>query len=198
MNRSEYTRALIQYVVGYMCKNEKSPIDAVNMLKHIVNSTISDSTSFSSIAHRFNQKLLSSRIILASEADFLLTRLSSYESSFTFQNASLNVGTRVVTFTEEDDDHLNQPSLRQNPWDKFISFKNSDTPQVEDMWFYKFVCSIGYGNNVVPVFSYANLTPTWPLNEEFCKSILLLYRKNIKCYEDIVGPYSKYSEALMI
>ena len=60
MNRSEYTRALIQYVVGYMCKNEKSPIDAVNMLKHIVNSTISDSTSFSSIAHRFNHKLFSS------------------------------------------------------------------------------------------------------------------------------------------
>ena len=57
-NKDEYTRALIHYVAGYCCKGEKSPKDAVNMLKAIVtNDTINGNTSYQSIAYRFTCKL---------------------------------------------------------------------------------------------------------------------------------------------
>ena len=46
-NKEDYVRFLIQYVVGYCCKGEKSPKDAVNMLKSIIyNDNINGDTSF--------------------------------------------------------------------------------------------------------------------------------------------------------
>jgi hypothetical protein len=62
-NSEDYMVALVNYVRSYCCKGEEFPVDAVKELKKIVNSDINGETSFGSIAHRLNQKLLTQKNI---------------------------------------------------------------------------------------------------------------------------------------
>lgn len=212
-NKDEYTRAVIHYVAGYCCKGEKSPKDAVKMLQAIVfNDNINGNSSYQSIAYRFTSKLLSSRIILSSECDFLLSGLSNYRSTFTFQIGPLAINNRIINknFVEQvveinnnnenpnnDNNEINEnTSLNKNMWDKFlIAVKNSNNinpPQC----YYDFIISQGFGSNVIPVLSYGTLNPKWPLDEEFCRSVLTLFKSDIKKISDIKNNFSTYKEAL--
>jgi hypothetical protein len=198
MNRSDHMRALTNYVAGYMCKGEKGPIDSVNMLRNIVESETPDSTSFASIAQRHLRKLICSRVINSAEADFLLSGLPSYESTFsTFQRASLNVGVRNVAPAEELAAESNDGStaLKKNMWDKFMDAQNKQDSAPQLSCFYDFVIQQGYGNNVIPVFTHAYLNPTWPLEEDFCRTMLFLYKTGIQKVQDVKGEYNSHVDA---
>jgi hypothetical protein len=212
-NKDEYTRAVIHYVAGYCCKGEKSPKDAVKMLQSIVfNDNINGNSSYQSIAYRFTSKLLSSRIILSSECDFLLSGLSNYRSTFTFQNSPLALNNRIINkqFSEQvvqinnnnenannDNNETNEnSSLKKNIWDKFLIAVNNTNNNNPPQCYYDFIISEGFGSNVIPVLSYGTLNPKWPLDEEFCRSVLTLFKSDIKKISDIKNEFSTYKEAL--
>jgi hypothetical protein len=76
-----------------------------------------------------------------------------------------------------------------------MKFQNKTAPELRTS-FYRFIQQEGYGTNVVPVLSYAYENPTWPLDEDYSKSTLMLYNKNIMKLEDVKGDYPTYSSAL--
>jgi hypothetical protein len=196
MNVDSCLNVLKDYVAGYCCKGEKSPKDAVLMLKTILINAPSGATTFSNIFHKLTQKLLSSRTVVQPEACFLLSELGSYFSSFTFQNGSLNVGRRVIDIPEAVADDNNDLSIvKLNMWDKYLKFQKESVPEVR-VSYYNFIQEQGHGNNVVPVISYAYTHPTWPLDEEFSRTTLMLHNKYIMKLEDVKGDYPTYSLAL--
>ena len=199
--QDEYMRSLVHYVAGYCCKGEKSPQDAVKMLKTIVTSAISGATTFSSIAHKFTQKLLTSRVIVSAEADFLLSKLPSYQSSFTFQSASLNTGYRTINLGRTDGNDAapeadEQPTLQSNMWDKYLKAVSTSDSTALPFNFYQYVISQGKGAKVVPVLSYAYTHPTWPLQEDFARTVLSLYKTGLKSFGDVKGDHDSYVAAL--
>lgn len=195
MNVDACMNVVKDYIAGYACKGEKSPKDAVLMLKTILINAPSGATTFSNIFHKLSQKLLSCRTVVSAEAAFLLSGLSSYLSSVTFQSASLNIGRRNIDIPDNVDDNNDQSIVKLNMWDKYLKFQNQSAPDVR-LSFYNFIQLEGHGNNVVPVVSYAYNHPVWPLDEDFSRTTLMLHNKYIMKLEDAKGNYSTFSMAL--
>ena len=183
-NKDVYCDRLIDYVVAYACKNEMAAAETSKLfLKLLKDASISDSTPFTSLARRLNMKVLKTRSIPASEADFLLQGLQNYHSSSgSVVRVSLHVGQRIVN--SEDG------SVRDNKWDTFLKEKKAskiakattfDTYVRQDP-------KTHVPTKIVPLYQNCTEKPTWPLQDEFCRTKIVLHAQKLETLENVKGP----------
>ena len=100
------------------------------------------------------------RDISAVKASFELSVLPFYRSRHTFQTVSMS-GFRVI-------ENNGSKVTRNTPLDTYLERKKSDTS------FYHFICQTGK----VPVINGSGVQACWPLEENYCKNMLLLHWPN--------------------
>ena len=116
------------------------------------------------------------RDISSTEASFELSCIPLYRSSHQFQSISIT-GARVL----ECNGHT---LTKQTPLDKYLQRPDDDLSS-----FYQFICKSGK----VPVLSGGTAYATWPLQEDYCRTMLILHWPNWRNIRDIVGSEDKYS-----
>ena len=150
-----------EYITGYACKGGQGTGALVDLFNDMVTSTNEDDNI---TAKSLCTKLLmqtTKRDISAVEASFELSSLPLYRCSHTFQNVSMS-GSRVLERT-------GSTLTKQTSLDKYLSRPENDVSS----W-YSFVCKSGN----VPVISGGNVRCSLPLNEEYCRTMLLLHSPN--------------------
>ncbi len=148
-----------KYITGYACKGNQPTGAVADLFSDMVNSG-NDNQSAKSIV----RKLLIGTIkrdVSAVEASYELSSLPLYRSSHSFQSVSLSgfraVDKNGITLTKSNiiDKYLNREESFNTSLDSFIS-----------------------RNGRVPVISGNSTQATWPLTEDYCRSILLLHYPN--------------------
>jgi hypothetical protein len=135
-------------------------------------------------------KVLKTRSIPASEADFLLQGLQNYHSSSgSVERVSLHVGQRIVN--SEDG------SLRPTKWDNFLKDKKASKIS-KSTTFDSYVCRPDPNTGLpktVPMYQNCSEKPTWPLQDEFCRTMIMLHAPNLEKLEDVKKSDESYEEA---
>jgi len=190
LNSDEYCERLIDYVVSYACKGEVSSTEALDMFKQICTSSLDGSTPIASLAQRLNMKLIRSKELPKSEAVFDLSRLPYFSSSKSTLNVNLNVGHRDVEDGGEDGDvTLVVGSVRLNHFDKYLAAR--DAGQIgPSICFSSFLQQ----NGCVPNYLHGHLRARWPLTEEYCSTMLMLY-KPVSAHSELQGAYETSVDA---
>ena len=119
------------------------------------------------------------RDISAVEASFELSNLPLYRCSHNFQNVSLS-GARVLERT-------GLTLTKQTSLDKYLG-----RPIDSNVSWYNFICKSGY----VPVISGGNVRCSWPLTEDFSRTMLLLHWPNWRTIQDIKPDSLSWSEKM--
>ena len=105
--------------------------------------------------------------------------LPLYRSSHTFQNLS-PTGARILKIN-------GLTVTKSTPLDKYLSRSEDDISS----W-YSFICK----QRKVPVISGGSLCASWPLTEDYCKSILLLHWPNWRNLSEIKSDDISWSDKL--
>lgn len=158
-----------RYISGYACKGNMPTGALHDLFKDLVQST---DTNSSATAKSLCTKLLMNTVkrdISAVEASYELSGLPLFNCSHYFQNVSLT-GSRILERT-------GSTATKSTILDKYIARAHTD----KSSW-YQFICKMGK----VPVIA-ANTQATWPLNKEYCRTMLLLHWPNWRSIEDITG-----------
>ncbi|XP_053405155.1 uncharacterized protein LOC123560749 [Mercenaria mercenaria] len=157
-----------KYITGYACKGNQ-PTGAISDLFNDMVHT-SDESSGSNAKSICTKVLINTvkRDVSSVEVSFELSSLPLYRSSHTFKSVSLS-GARVL---EKD----GQAISRNNALDKYL-FRDKN----KNVSFYEFVCEGGK----VPVFSGCTINATWPLEEEYCRTMLFLHWPSWRHISDI-------------
>ena len=155
-----------KYITGYACKGNQSTGAIADLFHDVINST-DDSARAKSVCSKLLMGTVK-RDISAVEASFELSVLPLYRSSHTFQSISIS-GFRVL---ENNGSKL----TRNTPLDKYLERKKSDTSS-----FYQFICQTGK----VPVINGSGVQACWPIEENYCKNMLLLHWPNWRKISDI-------------
>ncbi|XP_033726129.1 uncharacterized protein LOC117315835 [Pecten maximus] len=166
-----------KYVTGYACKGGESTGAVVDFFNDMINSSSDDSTTKSLCTKLLMQT--TKRDVSAVEASFELSNLPLYRCSHTFQNVSLS-GSRVLERT-------GKTLTKKTSLDKYISRPDNAT----ESW-YGYICKSGY----VPVISGKNIYCTWPLTEEYCRTMILLHWPNWRKISDIKKDNISWSEKM--
>jgi hypothetical protein len=147
-----------KYITGYACKGNEPTGATVDLFNDMVN-TADEATG--STAKTLVTKLLMGTVkrdVSNVEASFELSSLPLYRSSHLIQSVSLS-GSRVLERT-------GSTLTKSTPLDKYLVRENDDSSS----W-YNFICRSGK----VPVISGSNTRATWPLSEDYCRTMLLLH-----------------------
>ena len=199
LSKSDFLDLLNDYVTEYCCKSEKSPQQAQQMLLGVLQSDkINDNATMKTIALTLNSKLLRSRIIPKQEAVFYCGgRYGAYQCDCTFENVSLK-----STFHAIPDELIHQQQyanppdespLRLNALDIFFKSQNNVLTYNKRMSFDLF-----HRNDKphhINCYTGGTTKVTWPLTEEFSKTMLILYKQGVKHFPDFKGIHATYVEA---
>lgn len=192
-NKDEYVNRLVDYVVAYACKGEMSANDAVRLLRKLMDSDLNESTSFRSLAQRLNMQTLKSREVPAAECSFLLQGLHLYSSPHSFPRVSLSVTQREIAVGGELDQVAGDDSVvKRNHFDAFIKAK-ADGKCAAGVTFNQFQVQTNSSRSpAVPVYSHCRHQATWPLTEDYSRSMLTLHKPGILSVADIKGDHETY------
>ena len=165
--------AIIHYVCGYACKDSEPTGATADLFKDMVNNvdtTDADHISGKSMCAKMLIKTVGRRDISGPEASFKLSGLAHWRCSCPFTYLSMSGSRRL----ELDGD----TATRSTPLDKYLA-----RPQDKQCPWYQFACADGK----VPVVSGGTTHATWPLNEDYCRTMLLLYWPNWFDIQEVKG-----------
>lgn len=151
--------AVTDYVCGYACKDNEATGATTNLFKDMVNTTeVDNEVSGRSICAKLLMKTVGRRDISGSEASFELTGLALWHCTRKFSYTSLTGSRRL----ERNYD----TATTSSPLDKYLA-----RPQQDRCSWYEYASR----NGKVPVVSGGATHATWPLNEDYCRTMLLLH-----------------------
>ena len=154
------------YITNYACKGGESTGAVVDLFNDLINST-DEETSAKSVCTKLLMQT-TKRDISAVEASYELSSLPLYRCNYTFQNVSFT-GARLL---EKSGSTL----TKQSSLDKYLARPDDS----KESW-YNFISKSGH----VPVISGGELHCTWPLTENFSRTMLLLHWPNWRQIRDI-------------
>ena len=155
-----------KYITGYACKGNEGTGALVDLFRNIVNEADNEIQSGKSIITKLLMNTVK-RDVSAVEASYELCSLPLFRSSHTFTNVSLS-GSRVF---ENNGSTISKSSIV----DRYMSRDLHDTTSL-----YSFVTR----GSRVPVISGLT-TASWPLNDDYCRNMLLLHWPNWRNLSDI-------------
>ena len=161
-----------KYVCGYACKGNEPTGATIDLFSDIVSS--SDSTSAMSLCSKLLMETVK-RDVSAVEASYELSSLPLYRCSHSFQHISMT-GSRQL---EKNGTTL----TKKTPLDRYI-----DRPEDKQCSWYEYICETGK----VPVVAGSFRRATWPLNEEYCRTSILLHWPNWRSIGDIKSPETSW------
>ena len=153
--------AIIDYVCGYACKDSEPTGATSDLFKDMVNAVDAadaDQVTGKSMCAKMLIKTVGRRDISGPEASFELSGLALWRCSRPFTYLSMSGSRRL----ERD----GETATRSTPLDKYLA-----RPQDEHCSWYHFASK----NGNVPVVSGGSTHATWPLNEDYCRTMLLLH-----------------------
>ena len=153
--------AIIDYVCGYACKDSEPTGATSDLFKDMVNAVDAgdaDQVTGKSMCAKMLIKTVGRRDISGPEASFELSGLALWRCSRPFTYLSMSGSRRL----ERD----GETATRSTPLDKYLA-----RPQEELCSWYNFASK----NGNVPVVSGGSTHATWPLNEDYCRTMLLLH-----------------------
>lgn len=157
-----------KYISGYACKGNEPTGAVLELFNDIANSADeSAGASAQSVCTKLLMKTVK-RDISSMEASYELTGLPLFRCSHQFQNVSFS-GSRVLERT-------GSTLTKSTPLDKYLNRHEQD----QCSW-YQFVCKQGK----VPVISGNSIRATWPLSDDYSRSMLLLHWPNWRRISDI-------------
>ena len=160
--------AVETYVSGYACKGNQPTGAVVDLFHDLVRSASEDNgATTKSLVSKLLMDTVN-RDITAVEASFELSSLPLYRSSHSFKSVSLS-GFRVL---EKNGVLLTKSTIV----DKYLQ-----RHQTQLCSLYDFICNMGK----VPVLCGQSTQPSWPLTEEYSKTMLLLHWPNWRKLTDI-------------
>jgi hypothetical protein len=158
-----------KYITGYACKGNQSTGAIADLFNDMVNcADDSNGTTGKSLVTKLLMGTVK-RDISAVEASYELSSLPLYRSSHTFQSVSLS-GARILQ------QNKNSIVTKNTPLDRYLT-----RPENYHTSLYDFICKSGK----VPVISGCCTQASWPLNEDFCKTMLLLHWPNWRNINEI-------------
>ena len=166
-----------KYICSYACKGNESTGATADLFNDMINTT--DDTSGATARSLCTQLLMGTvkRDISAVEASYELSSLPLYRSSHQFQSVSLS-GSRILEKNENG-------VTKNTALDKYLSRPQNDT----NSW-YSFISKFGK----VPVLSGSYIRATWPLTEDYCRTMLLLHWPNWRRITDIKSGNTTWSD----
>ena len=165
--------AIIDYVCGYACKDSEPTGATADLFKDMVNAvdtTDADQVTGKSMCAKMLIKTVGRRDISGPEASFELSGLALWRCSRPFTYLSMSGSRRL----ERDGD----TATRSTPLDKYLA-----RPRDEHCSWYHFASK----NGKVPVVSGGAMHATWPLNEDYCRTMLLLHWPNWFDIQEVKG-----------
>ena len=165
--------AIIDYVCGYACKDSEPTGATADLFKDMVNAVDAadaDQVTGKSMCAKMLIKTVGRRDISGPEASFELSGLALWRCSRSFTYLSMS-GSRQL---ERDGD----TATRSTPLDKYLA-----RPRDEQCSWYHFASK----NGKVPVVSGGAMHATWPLNEDYCRTMLLLHWPNWFDIQEVMG-----------
>jgi len=165
--------AIIVYVCGYACKESETTGATADLFKDMVNAVDTadaDQVTGKSICAKMLMKTVGRRDISEPEASFELSRLALWRCSRQFTYLSIT-GSRHL---ERDGD----TATCSTPLDKCLA-----RPQEQHRSWYQFASK----GAKVPVVSGGATHATWPLTEDYCRSMLLLHWPNWFDIQEVKG-----------
>ena len=172
--------AIIDYVCGYACKDSEPTGATADLFKDMVNTVdIADAGQVTgkSICAKMLIKTVGRRDISGPEASFELSGLALWRCSRQFTYVSMSGSRRL----ERDGD----TATRSTPLDKYLA-----RPREEHCSWYKFASKDGK----VPVVSGGATHATWPLNEDYCRTMLLLHWPNWFNIQEVKGDAESWTD----
>ena len=156
--------AIIDYVCGYVCKDSEPTGATADLFKDMVNAvdaTDADQVTGKSMCAKMLIKTVGRRDISGPESSFELSGLALWGCSCSFTYLSMSGSRRL----ERD----GETATRSTPMDKYLA-----RPREEHSSLYHFASK----NGRVPVVSGGATHATWPLNNDYCRTMLLLHWPN--------------------
>lgn len=166
-----------KYITGYACKGNEPTGALSDLFSDMVNcADESSGTTGKSLCTKLLMNTVK-RDVSSVEACYELSSIPLYRSSHCFQSVSLS-GCRVLQ--KSGMDTLTKSTII----DKYISRDQNDTSSL-----YQFICR----NGKVPVIS-GPTQANWPLDENYCKTSLLLHWPNWRTLSDIKDQNLSWTE----
>ena len=153
--------AIINCVCGYACKDSEPTGATADLFKDMVNAVDAadaDQVTGISMCAKMLIKTVGRRGISGPEASFELSGLALWRCSRPFTYLSMSGSRRP----ERD----GETASRSTPLDEYLA-----RPRDEHCSWYHFASR----NGNVPVVSGGSIHATWPLNEDYCSTMLLLH-----------------------
>ena len=153
--------AIIDYVCGYACKDSEPTGATADLFKDMVNAVDAadaDQVTGKSMCAKMLIKIVGRRDISGPEASFELSGLALWRCGRPFTYLSMSGSRRL----ERD----GETATRSTPLDKHLA-----RPRDEHCSWYHFASR----NGNVPVVSGGSTHTMWPLNEDYCRTMLLLH-----------------------
>ena len=154
--------AVTDYVCGYACKDNEPTGATTDLFRDMVNTTESgDEISGRSVCAKLLMKTVGRRDISGPEASFELSGLALWRCSRQFSYLSMTGSRRLerngdtATTSSSLDKYLARPRDKLCSWYEYAS-----------------------QNGKVPVVSGGATYASWPLNEDYCRTMLLLHWPN--------------------
>ncbi|KAK3093512.1 hypothetical protein FSP39_016633 [Pinctada imbricata] len=171
-----------KYITGYACKGSQPTGALVDLFNDMVH-TSNDTNTAKSLCTKLLMRTVK-RDISAVEACYEISSIPLYRCSNKFQSISLS-GFRVI---EKDGSIL----TKSTAVDKYLNRDENDSVSL-----YTFICRSGS----VPVITGGHTQATWPLEEAFCRTSLLLHFPDWRTLSDLktasdswIDAFSKFLE----
>ena len=166
-----------KYISGYACKGNQPTGALVDLFNDLVLST--EENSGNDGKHLCTKLLMETvkRDISAVEASYEICGLPLYRCSHTFQSVSLS-GSRLL-------ERSGTVVTRKTVLDKYLDRDKKDKTS-----FYDFICKSGK----VHVLAGNSVQATYQLNEEYCRSSLILHCPNWRNITDIKAEQKSWIE----
>ena len=159
--------ATTKYVTGYACKGNEGTGAVADLFSDMVNAS-GENASVQGLCTKLLMNTVK-RDISNSEAAYELAQLPLYRCSHKFQYVSLT-GSRML-------ETKGKTATKNTALDQYIARDKDNT-----MSWYEFIVQSGK----VPVIA-GSTHATWPLNKEFCRTMLLLHWHNWRTVGDITN-----------
>ena len=168
-----------KYITRYACKGNAPTGAVADLFQDLVN--CADSTTAATGKAVVTKLLMNTvkRDVSAVEASYELSSLPLYRSSHTFQSLSLS-GSRVLECS-------GSTATKNTPLDRYLSRDRNDKSSL-----YGYVCKTGK----VPVIAGSFSQPSWPLNEEYSRTMLILHWPDWRTIRDIKDEDSTWPQKL--
>ena len=167
-----------KYITGYACKGNQPTGAIADLLNDMVNSC-EDDTQAKSLCSKLQMGTVK-RDISAVEACNEVASLPLYRCSHTFQTISFS-GCRIL------ENNISKVT-RKTAIDKYLERKAGDASSL-----YSFCCK----NGKVSVITGNAVKASWPLEEEYSKTMLLLHWPNWRNRSDITSEQTTWASALL-